>query len=268
MNKIKKLINNNRNIRRIHLSGTNYIVIEEIDDNKEIFFTCVNVDNDKIIFKDLQLKEKNWVGIEQIYYDKIIFHFFQTPEMPYHKGILVYDIKNNAFLWENTEESFLFIHNDLIYTSISKMLGNEIKGYNITTGEIVDNLGFDEEKALDLSRRVDRSYLYKNYSYPYYIDEIDDEHIIELTKKINNKYSAIFNETEILLFPDKIIFGLQIPDNTKYKNLLLEYDKNNNEMKELLTINYSNKIVKSSYFAFFYEIYAICDGKILYKYKL
>jgi hypothetical protein len=71
-----------------------------------------------------------------------------------------------------------------------------------------------------------------------------------------------------LLFPDKIIFGLQIPDNTKYKNLLLEYDKNNNEMKELLTINYSNKIVKSSFFAFFYEIYAICDGKILYKYKL
>lgn len=260
---IKEIINNNRIIWQIHLSGCDYIVIEERDVNKEAYFTAYDTKNDKIIFKDLQFEEKSWIGIEQVYYDKIIFHWYQTPEMPYHKGLMVYDVYKRKILWKNEYENFLFIKDGKIFTSFSKMLGNEIKSYNIETGETIDNFGIDNQDIENIKYQDTKSYLYENYKYPLYYDEIGNISTKEFINNLATNYNAILSESEIIENDKYTIVGLQIKNSNKFVNKILVIEFNSKQLIKEIEANNSEKIIKSCFFVVGKYLFIIKNKNIL-----
>ncbi|WP_337873387.1 DUF4905 domain-containing protein [Ignavibacterium sp.] len=106
--------NNGRQLFRLLPTDTGKLVIEERDRTiKEVFFSCLDVCTGRIIFSDLQFDEKYWIGIQKIYKDVILFHRFERPDLPGHKGIIAYDIKSQTILWEN-KNSFLYTSDDRV----------------------------------------------------------------------------------------------------------------------------------------------------------
>ncbi len=84
---------NKREIWRLIPSQSGYLVIEERNmKSKEVFFNCLKLDDGKIYFKNFQLDEKFWIGIEAVSKNIIFFHKFRKPDMPGHKGIYAFDI--------------------------------------------------------------------------------------------------------------------------------------------------------------------------------
>ena len=116
--KIKKKFthDNKRPIWRILPTETGKLIIEERGkDNKQVYFNCINIENGKKVFKNFQLEEKFWIGIEAVYNDVIYFHKFIKPDMPQHIGIIAVDLDNKKTLWEDLNNSFLFILNEKVY---------------------------------------------------------------------------------------------------------------------------------------------------------
>jgi hypothetical protein len=151
--KIKKLYSysNKRQIWRLLPTETGKLVIEERDTNsKEVFFTCINVKTGKKIFKNFQLGEKFWVGIEKIYKDLIFFHKFRKPDIPGHLGIIVFDITAKSILWETDKYIFLFIHNDELYCYTESFEGRSFYKLNYLAGEIIADLGKDAARINSL----------------------------------------------------------------------------------------------------------------------
>lgn len=115
---IKKLYNydKGRQLFRLLPTDTGKLIIEERDRTiKEAFFSCMDIYSGKIIFSDLQLDEKYWIGIERIYKDVILFHRFGRPDLPEHKGIIAYDIKSQTVLWENQNTFLYAADNKLVF---------------------------------------------------------------------------------------------------------------------------------------------------------
>ncbi len=128
MVKIKKKYSftNNRQIWRLIPTDTNKIIIEDRDNNsREVFFNCLDIITGEIIFRNFQLEDKFWIGIETIYNDIIFFHKFLKPGLPIHTGIIAFHIHSKKILWETEDYNFHFIKDDKIYVFKSKFEGRE-----------------------------------------------------------------------------------------------------------------------------------------------
>jgi len=140
-----------RNIWRLIPSESGYIVIEERDmDSKEVFFNCLNLYDGKVLFKNFQLEEKYWIGIEAVYKDIIFFHKFRKPDMPGHKVIYAFDILNRKLIWQNDDLTFLLAKVDKVYAYQTTFEGRQYFLLDYLTGEITSDLGseFDEINKL------------------------------------------------------------------------------------------------------------------------
>jgi hypothetical protein len=116
--KLKKIIafTNNRQIWRLLISDNNRLLIEERDtDKKEVFYDLVDIPSGKIIWKDFQLEEKYWVGVEAVYKDVIIFHKYGKPDMPMHKELFIHALEDKKLLWSSDKYEFLFVYDDKIF---------------------------------------------------------------------------------------------------------------------------------------------------------
>jgi hypothetical protein len=116
--KLKKLYkhHNGKQIWRILPTANNKIVLEERDaKTKEVFFSCLEIESGRKLFSELQLEEKNWIGIESIYNDLIYFHVYRKPDMPAHKSIIAFDIPSQTILWQNENYVFSFVYSDKVF---------------------------------------------------------------------------------------------------------------------------------------------------------
>ena len=151
--KLKKIFrfDNKRQIWRILPTDTGKLIIEEREPGKkQVFFSCLELDSGKKIFKDFQPENNFWIGIETVKYDIIFFHKFAKPDMPKHKGIFAFDIRSKNFIWENPELTFLFIFKEKIFAYKEKFEGRNFFSIDHLTGEIVEELGNDHEKINQL----------------------------------------------------------------------------------------------------------------------
>ena len=153
---IKKLYSylNKKQIWRLLPTQTGKLVIEERDPgSKEVFFTCLDIKTGKKIFNDFQLDEKFWVGIEEIYKDKIYFHKFRKPDMPGHLGIIAFDIETKSILWKNEDYIFLFIHNDELFCYKDRFEGRSFYKLDYLTGKLITDLGEDVSEVNTLREK-------------------------------------------------------------------------------------------------------------------
>lgn len=215
MTLIKKLYkyDNGRQLFRLLPTDTGKLIIEERDRTiKEAFFTCLDIRSGRKIFSDLQFDEKYWIGIEKIYKDVILFHRFERPDLPQHKGIIAYDIKSQTVLWEN-QNTFLYAADDkLIFMSFDFGIKNLI---------VVDYLSGEQENAeqsiLNLEPKKED---YSSYIHSKKISRNNFEEM--LGSDLKTKFSEIIIKDEINFASKSGInfFSFhKITENGKYDNI-------------------------------------------------
>ena len=185
---------NKRNIWRLIPSESGYLVIEERDmNNKEVFFSCIKTVNGEILFRDFQLEEKYWVGIENIYMNMIFFHKFRKPDMPGHRGIYVFDIPSRKPIWENDDLIYLLVKDDKVFAYQATFEGRQYFLIDRLTGEIIQDLGSEFGEINKLREESIQNDFTNDFLYPKAFIQNEE----------NSKVGKIFNK----LFADKKISG-------------------------------------------------------------
>ncbi|HZW38444.1 MAG TPA: DUF4905 domain-containing protein [Ignavibacteriaceae bacterium] len=196
---------NKRQIWRLIPSSSNLIVEDRHIADKEVFFNCIDIESGKKIFENLQFEEKFWVGIEDVYDNVIIFHLYARPDMPGHREMFAYDIKDQSKIWRNEEYQFLFFHNGRMYCYKELFEGRKYYMLDYRTGDPIEELYIDE-KSVQLLK--DKAMEDKDYSGYYFPDvyENDNPLIDGIVKTLKEKYViagrieyAIINQALLLI---------------------------------------------------------------------
>ncbi len=258
--KIKKKysIANKRTIWRLIPSGDKLLIEERDEGNKQVYFSCVEIESGESILKDFQLDEKFWAGVETFEKDKIYFHGYEKPDMPGHMGITVYDLTGKRVLWNRQDAVFLFLYEDEIFAYLQKFESREFFSFDAETGESVRNYGENTKEINSIREKIlDEQYeKFKNYYFPdpYFAGKLppDPQERIEKLKKdliisggidyilydsflllsfhtvrddgkLNNNFSIIEIDGGKIIFEDVINSGITsyIPDTFFIKDNLL-----------------------------------------------
>jgi len=213
--KIKKkyTYDNKRPIWRILPTETGKLIIEEREkDNKQVYFNCLNIESGKKIFKNFQLEEKFWIGIEAIYNDVIYFHKFVKPDVPQHIGIIAMDLNNKKILWENFNYSFLFILKEKVYSFQQMFEGRKYFSLDYQSGNLIEDFGDDTRKINELKKELDESNPFGNYLFPnsYNSNITAPANLKEIFQKLRNDFTFSGNieyvqKNNLLLFNFHIV---------------------------------------------------------------
>lgn len=257
-------------IWRILISETDKLVIETRDTSaKEVFFNVLNVDSGKNIISNLQLAEKFWVGIEKVYNDVIIFHKFAKPDMPGHRGLLVYDIDTKSILWESDNYAFYTIYEDRIYVFEQRFEGRLFYALDYLTGELMEEIGGDFNKINEIRDKADEAFPGHKYIFPIILFDLN-----------SSKHSAEIN---------KIISGVEIVGNVEYNlhgsillmtyhtqttkgllnNNFVVYDlKNDKEIFREIVNKESSTLIPDAFFIYESKLFLLSGKEKLTIYKI
>lgn len=176
-------------IWRLLISDTNKLVIETRDtEKKQAYFSSIDINKGKLLFKSFQLEEKFWLGIEDVSADLIYFHKFVKPDLPFHQGITAFSIESKRVLWENVNLAFLFSAGENLYAFRNKFEGKEFFRLNALTGEVEENMGEDAAALNQLQNQRQKDY--SNYIFPESTPHAS-ETVNELLKKEKETHPVI-----------------------------------------------------------------------------
>ena len=272
--KLKKLYkhDNKKQIWRILPTSGNKIVLEERDPTtREVFFSCLDIKSGKKIFKDLQLEEKNWIGIESIYKDIIFFHVYGTPNMPAHKGIIAFDILSQTILWQNDSYIFSFILNDKVYCFQQRFEGRRFFALDYLTGNVLEDIGNEASAINKLKEESDAKLWEQNYLFPEYFNRNNS------AEKLSEKYlqqvlteKVIKGEINYLNYEDMLLFNFhEVTKTNTLSNEFIAVDlaKNKFLLKETLDKNLIN-LMPESFFVKDTFLFLIVDKTKLLVYSI
>ena len=272
--KLKKLYkhDNKKQIWRILPTTNNKIVVEERDaKTKEVFFSCLDIESGKKIFKDFQLEEKNWIGIESIYKDVIFFHTYGKPDMPAHKSIIAFDILSQSILWQNDSYVFSFVYGEKVYCYQQRFESRVFFALDYLTGNVVEDFGNNTSTINKLKEESDAKFWEQNYLFPEYFNrnnsaEMDYQKFLKdiLTEKVIKGEISYLNYEGILLFNYH-----EVAKNNTYTNIFTVVDlvKNKILFEETLDKNLVN-LMPESFFVKDNFLFLIVDKTKLFVYQI
>jgi hypothetical protein len=76
-------------------------------DSREVTFFCVERATGSVLWRDLALPERWWVGIETICHGVVLFHLYASPDLPGHRGLVGADMLSGSILWTLPGARFL-----------------------------------------------------------------------------------------------------------------------------------------------------------------
>jgi|YNPMSStandDraft_1061717.scaffolds.fasta_scaffold12483_4 hypothetical protein len=272
MSKIQKLFsfNQGRNIWRIILTDLDQIVIEERDiQKKEVYFSCIDRLTGKFFWKNKTfLNEKFWIGIEATISKYLILHLFEKPDMPNHKKIINVDLTTGEILWVNDDLTFYDLDENYVYGYISQYEKNEFFKISIEDGEVVCNLGNDEEAKSFLNSIKEKDY--SRYWFTQTLkNSLNDEKLSTVFKQfLSNSFYSEFCE-----FIDRSSFLVfNVYDKVEPKSLinrLIVFDKIEEKPVLIETLNQSTPApVPDSFFMYDDDLYFIKNKMELVAYRL
>lgn len=272
--KLKKLYkhDNGRQIWRILPTSNNKVIIEEREiETKEVFFSCLEINSGKKIFNGFQFDEKNWIGIESIYKDKIFFHAYHKPDMPLHKGIIAFDILSQTILWQNDNFVFAFVFDDKVYCFQQRFESRVFFALDYLTGSVVYDFGADAAKLQQLREEADNEFEKQNYLFPEYFNRNDfvNEEFQKYLKQILTD-NVIKGDISFLRINDLLMYNYhRVSKNNTFNNIFVTFDLNKNKtlLKETLDKNLVN-LMPESFFVKDNFLFLITDKTKLFVYQI
>lgn len=201
-----------KQIWRLIISDTEKLIIENRDmKSKEVFFNCFDLNSAEKIFKDFQLDDKHWVGIDAVYNNVIYFHKFPKPDMPSHKEIIALDVSTQEILWTNEDLTFSFVHNEKVYGFTQGFEDRHFRALDYRTGVLLDDLQTDNAKINSIRSAAEKQIDWSVYSYPGKFSGDD-----ERKKSIIDKYigkSKTEGDVEFAISKDLLLFNFHTVNN-------------------------------------------------------
>lgn len=272
--KLKKLYkhDNRKQIWRILPTDNNKIILEERETNtKEVFFSCMEIESGKKIFKNYQLDEKNWIGIESIYNDIIYFHSYGKPDMPAHKSIIAFDINSKSILWQNDNYVFSFAYADKVYCFQQRFESKVFFALDYLTGNVIENFGNDVSVINHLKEQYDAKFWEQNYFFPEYFNrstQTEKDYQRYLQKLLTDK--VIKGEVSYLVIKGLLMYNYHEVTRTNTLNNefeVIDLTKNKTLLKESLDKNLVN-LMPESFFVKDNFLFLIVDKTKLLVYKI
>lgn len=272
--KLKKLYkhHNGKQIWRILPTTNKKIVLEERDaKTKEVFFSCLEIESGKKIFSELQLEEKNWIGIESIYNDLIYFHVYRKPDMPTHKSIIAFDIPSQKTLWQNENYVFAFVYNDKVFCYQQRFESRVFFALDYLTGTVVEDFGIDVTTINQIREKADEEFWKQNYLFPenFIRSKIGNEEYQKYLQQILTN-NVVKGEVSYLKINDLLLFNYhEISKTNTLNNIFIAVDlsKNNVLLKETLDKNLVN-LMPESFFVKDNFLFLIVDKTKLFVYQI
>lgn len=270
---IKRLYSykSDKQIWRILISDSEKLILETRDLNtKEVFFNCYYLENGKNIFHNLQLEEKCWIGIEEIYKDIIFFHYFPKPDMPHHKGIIAFDIASQNILWTNNEFSFLFVSNDKVYGFKQGFEERFFSTLDYLSGELIEEFGPDHKKINTLQKISENEKDWGSYLYPEVLSKDEtDSRIAEVIQK-QTKDTIVEGEVEYNSKNDLLFFNFhtKVFENS-FVNRFLVVDLHSSKviLSEILNAN-ATALFTDSFFIYKEYLFLLREKNEVVVYKI
>jgi hypothetical protein len=256
-------------IWRLLISDNDQLIIETRNTElKEVFFHCIDIVKGKKVFKNLQLEEKYWLGIEIAYKGIIFFHSFAKPNMPEHKKIIAYNIEQNKIIWQNDQLAFLSLKDDKIYAFRKKFEGQDVFVIDYLTGNIIEELGNDFKKVNEVLEEVHLNEDFSNYKYPEPLDTNDLEVKSFIDDEIEGK--DIAENIDVLKYENLTAFNYYIKNpNNSFDNMFVIYDikKGKKVYADILNKNL-NSFSPDSFFGYKNNILLLKNKNEIISYKL
>jgi len=260
-----------RQIWRILISNSDKLVLETRDlKTKEVFFNCYYLENGKNIFCDLQLDEKCWIGIEEIYKDIIFFHYFPKPDMPHHKGIVAFDIASQNVLWTNNEFSFLFVNGDQVYGFKQGFEERYFSTLNYLNGELIEELGADHKKINALQNSAANEKDWSSYIYPQVLkDENISKDIFQLISSQTQNLNIV-GEIEYNFYNDLLLFNFHSKiSEEQLTNIFCAVNLENGSLVLTKILNASTtSLFTDSFFVYKNFLFLLCEKNEVLVYKI
>ncbi len=234
-------------------------------DSKSVTFFCVEQQSGKVLWKDVSLNEKWWVGIENIHKNILLIHGYATPDMPDHKKIYAFDIKTGKQLWMNEDITFLFSYKGSIYTSKDTYENKLYSEMNPSDGGYIRKIDPDEINSI--ARRaseedVDRRIFPKSFSNQSQMSS-EFDNIARQTMSSKKNIEMI----EYIETPDYYIFTyyepldvVQQPSGYRQDIVVLERRKKNVIYRECMNSN-TKALYPETYFSIGDYLYYIQERK-------
>lgn len=259
-------------IWRLLFSESNKLIIEERDPVKrEVSFSCLDSSSGEVIFKNLQLEEKFWVGIEVVYKDFIIFHEYGKPDMPGHKGIIVFSIVSQKVIWQSDEFSFLLMHNDEMYVFKQKFEERIYFTLDYLNGNILSELGSDQVIINDIRKEQNNVNNYPGYQFPerYFKEKLINHPVNLLLEEFTNGILIVGN-IEYIINENLLFFNFY--EKNKEAGLRNRFCVLNFEtMQKIFEINLNenaNAYVPDSFFIKDEQLYLLKDRNEVMVYSI
>jgi hypothetical protein len=272
--KLKKLYkhHNGKQIWRILPTTNNKIVLEERDAiTKEVFFSCLEIESGKKLFSELQLEEKNWIGIESIYNDLIYFHVYRKPDMPAHKSIIAFDIPSQTILWQNENYVFSFVYSDKVFCYQQRFESRVFFALDYLTGNVVEDFGIDVTTINQIREKADEEFWKQNYLFPKNFirtKTVAEEYQKYLQQILLN--NVVKGEVSYLKINDLLLFNYhEISTMNTLNNIFIAVDLSKNKilLKETLDKNLVN-LMPESFFVKDNFLFLIVDKTKLFVYQI
>lgn len=263
---------NDRQLWRILISESNKVIIEDRDsEHKQVYFNCLEAQTGHELFRNFQMEEKFWIGIEAIYKDIIYFHKFAKPDMPGHKEIIAFDILSQQVLWQNDKYAFLFIYDDKVYTYKQKFEGRNFFALDYLSGEELEDLGDNNFAINQIRDQINVEEQYKDYLFPNIFR--NDTNIDIDTKQIILDFSEGFEiqgNIEFVRYKDILLFNYYAKASEKQSiNRFIAVDTNTKEkvFEEILNLS-ANAYVPDSFFMKDNLIFLLKEKRELYVFAI
>jgi hypothetical protein len=242
---------NKRNIWRLVPSASGYLVIEEREMNsKEVFFNCLKTSDGKIIFRDFQLEEKYWIGIEVVYKNLIFFHKFRKPDMPGHRGIYAFDIRTQKLIWQNDDMVFLLAKDDKVYAYHATFEGREYFVLDNLSGDIIEELGNNISEINRVREESIKNDFASNFLFPEkFVENEKTQSIGKIISKVSDGIKII-GDINWLRYNDYVMFNYhEWNSDGNFNNCFKVIDiiKNKIVLNETLN-NKSKNLISESFF--------------------
>lgn len=257
-------------IWRLLINDSDKLVIETRNTKeKEAFFHSYDLFKGKKVFKNLQLDDKFWVGIETIYKDNIIFHKYAKPNMPEHKKIIVLNINNQKIKWQNEEVTFLSVNDAKVYALKKRFEGQDLFVLNLENGNIIEELGNDSEKVNEIFNSTNFEKDFSDYSYPQsYSGNENYEVSLFIDQETSDKNNI--SNIEFMQFGDLLFFNYYVKTNANLlDNVFYVYDieKKKKILSEVINKNL-NSFSPDSYFCYKNNLLLIKNKNEIVSYKI
>ncbi|HRN25074.1 MAG: DUF4905 domain-containing protein [Ignavibacteriaceae bacterium] len=263
---------NKKQIWRILPTANQKLVIEERDaSTKEVFFNCLEIESGKKIFKNFQLDEKNWIGIESIFNDIIFFHAYGKPDMPAHKSIIAFDIKSQTILWQNDSYVFSFVFEDKVYCYQQRFESRVFFALDYLTGNVIEDFGSDVTIVNELKEKSEKEFYEQNYFFPEYFNRnssVENEWQKYLSNALTE--NVIKGEISYLRFKDFLLFNYhEVSKSNTLNNIFTVVDLSKNKiiLKEILDKSLSS-LMPESFFVKDKFLFLIVDKTKVLIYKI